>query len=515
MSIAARSRWSESNYPSPDMFEGTPPANLPALSQPAWFIDPINGNDNNDGATVGTALQTLTQLATRWGKGNTLLPNNGSLLAQPTVTVTLLNNNVPSDIPNFDVILGANAFGPTSLVFQGTVLSSTPIAGPVVVVPKNRMGNTPWQLQTTAPAAGLVTGGAGGNNIRIVDNSFSPAPIMWGWKVGVGAPDTVVVSEPLVFPGFGNLATDANRRLIASGNDFELQTFTMTNFGELRIGGVRQGQGTPRVIFMDLCLGTTPLPTIATSIVSDGTVDFYYYECLIFRRMDAVATLRNMFFVNSQFSLPGLGDNLMLALSSTWTGGVINTVTMLSDANAFYRFDMDIILESCTLGFLQPLIQFGTCGIFDAVPAPAIAPRGAINCSSPLVQLTILNDTTAFLWGGGAAGQNPGVGVSVGANRSMRYNAFQGLTPANITLTGSAGDFALQGQTSSFAPAPIVAGMPNMSTGVTGGVAPAPLSVATFVGPFVNSWLNLAAGQPAGFGGTAVNPAGNAWIIPV
>lgn len=41
-------------------------ASQPFITQSTWYVDPVNGNDTNDGATALTALQTPGELAKRW-----------------------------------------------------------------------------------------------------------------------------------------------------------------------------------------------------------------------------------------------------------------------------------------------------------------------------------------------------------------------------------------------------------------------------------------------------------------
>jgi hypothetical protein len=464
--------------------------NVPALDQPVWFIDPVNGNNNNDGSTAGTALKTLTELSRRWGKGNTLSPQNGSVLSPPTVTVNILNSTDPTDIPNFDVILGPSAFGGTQLLFKGTVLSATPLTGPFTVTTKNRATNTPagtpWALLTGAPAAGLVTGGANPTNIRLFD--ATGGGYFWAFKVAVSSPNAVNFSEPFTVPAIGSRLTNGNRFTPANGDNFELQTFTQINLGEMRIGGVRQGNSRPRVVFQDLGLGTTTLPTTVTSIVSDGVTEWYWYGCSIARSMDSFDTSREMFFENCAITLNNTGGPAM-SLSGLvfFDGGAHTFQTFPADA-AFYRLDMDVILEKCIIQTTAILtLEFGTCGIFDAVGIPGGIPA-TVSVAAPSVEVIKLQDTVGFLWGGGPTGQNPGFGVYVTGGKVFRYATFSGVTPANITITGALGDFALAAVAPLFNIAPPAFAPPSVT----------PLTAGSFV-----------ANANAGVGANTTGSAGN------
>src|SRR5579862_8109838 len=87
-------------------------------NQTVWFIDPVAGNDANNGLTSATALKTIAALATLWkgtaGGGRPQLnPSTGT-----TITITMLNNAPATDplAPILDVDLA----GGMTLVIQGT-----------------------------------------------------------------------------------------------------------------------------------------------------------------------------------------------------------------------------------------------------------------------------------------------------------------------------------------------------------------------------------------------------------
>jgi hypothetical protein len=87
------------------------------LKQPTWWIDPVAGDDENDGSTLGTALLTLDELARRWADGE--LPQ--------TTTVNIAPGTVTS--PNFEVTFRVKFtdfvrlwfVGQRTVLFSGTI----------------------------------------------------------------------------------------------------------------------------------------------------------------------------------------------------------------------------------------------------------------------------------------------------------------------------------------------------------------------------------------------------------
>lgn len=477
-------------------------AALADLQAPAWFVDPVNGLDSNNGFTAGSALQTLSAVANRWGKENVILPQNGTNTTPPTTTITILNNLPFNDLPNFDFILGSNQFGSTQVIFKGSILSATPLVGPTsIFTTKSRSTNTPWSILTGAPASTLITGGSGGRNIRIFDVSLNA--IMWGWKVNVGNVDAINVSEPFTQPNIGSRITNANRVILGGDDVFELQVIPTVNLGSFRVASERTGAAgnAPRVVFQDLCLGTATLPSEAFAFVGDGITDWYFYGCSIVRRIDAFTQFRNVFFENcyNNAPLPNAQATFQMSGLVMWDAGVWNNAFLISNPNGLLRFDMDFIFEESEVAVFGPVVEFGTCAVFDAIPFPGFV--GAITVTKgPLLCFT-LNDTTAAIWGGGSQGQNVGqYGVQVGPFSTFIYN--HGINPAtNFTLTGSLGDFAL-------------GSAPVQNQSYYPGVAGVNVT-ATQVAPLVNNtWVNLGTPQPVGFGGTAWDPFANAWILP-
>jgi hypothetical protein len=108
----------------------------PSLSQATWFIDPINGNDNNSGLTTTTALRTFKEYRRRVADGP-LLSNQ---------VVTIMSSLLSTDILDLDFLdtggFSLDVIGQTTVALAAqTILAYTPRAAAT---------NVPNQLTNTA-----------------------------------------------------------------------------------------------------------------------------------------------------------------------------------------------------------------------------------------------------------------------------------------------------------------------------------------------------------------------------
>jgi len=460
------------------------------LAQPTWFIDGSNStgvaSDSNTGTSASAPLLTLAELSNRWGKGNSLDPAGG------TVTVTIMSSATASQpTPDFDVILDNS----TVLLFVGLIQSTAPITGPFVVTVKDRTTNTPWKLQTGAPAANLVTNGAGPINMRLFDSTQNA--YFFGWfNDPVGSPNTVSFSEPMTFPGLGNQIGPGNRVTPVNGDTFVQQFLPQVNFGDMRIGGFREptpAANRPQIIFQDLCLSLSdPASTEPSSIETNAVVQWFYYGCVIPRSYEVNSSGGRFFYQNSFTG--GLANAGGIAFSnnsfSGYASGVLSNTNWQAQQNGFYTLDMDLILEASQTNILGPIVEIGTCGVFDSRAFPT--GDGIVSAGSFPVQFQgTLNDSTAAIWG-----VNPGFGIRTFAG--SLFEIAGGAPPANLTVTGTLGDFSVA---SGFGPA--TAFSPD---GVATANPPPGPNAVQVLGPFATTWANFTTPHPAGFGNNAINP---------
>lgn len=273
-------------------------------TQATWFIDPVNGNDENLGDTSGAAIKTWSQVRERLPKGN---------VSQNT-TFTILND-IPSSDP-FDV----SDWCPDSryvLTFTGTpsIISSGTLTAFTARVAST---NTPNQVTDTGRAswAAYVAGGymikmtsgnANGYCAYIAKNLGSNAARVSSFYDGVSfteavptTNDTYSIIKLTTVPVWNIGSNGAGRRYVFKNLDFYNSSQTPNyfsangiNFYNCRLyatpqiaGFIRyfnccaeyfQGYGGFALIFAGMCIGIasnayTEIERGQQFQVSDGTL---------------------------------------------------------------------------------------------------------------------------------------------------------------------------------------------------------------------------------------------------
>lgn len=152
--------------------------NAPALSQPTFVIDPVNGSDSQTGLTNATALKTFTEYRNR--------VKNGPLQANQTVTI--LSNLAATDTLDLELLdtgrFNLTVTGQTSVALAAqTITTYTPrviatntpnqLLPTVAITWTNFVGNGFFVVPTTGPAVGkqaivlLDTGGGPPTTARL------------------------------------------------------------------------------------------------------------------------------------------------------------------------------------------------------------------------------------------------------------------------------------------------------------------------------------------------------------
>jgi len=440
------------------------------LNQAAWFIDPVNGKDSNNGATPASAVQTFAEVSRRWGVGNVLAPPGN------TTTVTILSSLPATDPLDFNTGLAPDG----TLVFEGGPPAESPLpvaaAGPVRA--RNRATNTPWALPLTSAAGPFV-----GQRILDVTQSTPTAPAYFFGIKDEGA-DTLRISEPVTYPGVGNdLDPVANRFTPVASDSYVVQTLVSATPGAMTLAG-----DTGTVVFQDLSFGA-PFALIQ----SIGIQLFMYGVIGPFGSFVQLSSgfLNNV--INCLFRGP---IDWIVGSFNLFQAGCLLAhappVNFIVDISCTLRFDIDIIFQGLQGGatvLTGTRWLFGTCGIFDSTPGGPGGQNkngsGVYVTPSADAAVTLTDtDTTNQIWGAG----NAGAGITVGSNGTFSYDP--SVNPTPLSVTGTLGDFLLAGSNTSFAP-----------------------QTAAFpLGPFADSWANL-------FGATfpqhvAYDPIYNAWIAP-
>jgi hypothetical protein len=218
------------------------------MTQGAWFVDPINGNDANDGKTMATALKTDARRQVLWGGS---LP---TLLANPTA-VNYLSSPPSSDPVNFNVSIAGSA----GLLVQGT--RTTVATGTFTgVTVQNRGTQTPFSVTDAALPGGFtahvgrllrITSGArvnayarivkdlGGGSARISPfGTFSPTLFAFFSQVTPQMGDPYeIVTLPTIGLGNFNAALRSNLGVVNAAIPQNCVTFDSLNVnGNLQVG---------------------------------------------------------------------------------------------------------------------------------------------------------------------------------------------------------------------------------------------------------------------------------------
>lgn len=172
----------------------------------AWFIDPVGGNNNNDGLTDLTPIKTWLELVRRWG---TIAP----LLAQDT-TVTFLNDQ--PDLSDPVAVIGQQGQGSGSLLIKGSLTALPGGSGTFSEVDaRNRATGAKWTVQdlskpanfwaafvgclvhdTTANAFFWVEEDIGGSSARVSEPLTSSVDNPVPDYVAIVATDNYVILKP-------------------------------------------------------------------------------------------------------------------------------------------------------------------------------------------------------------------------------------------------------------------------------------------------------------------------------
>jgi hypothetical protein len=451
------------------------------LTQTSWYVDPTNGSDVNDGTTIGTAIKTVAELSSRWGKGNLLSPTGANTAPGVTITVNMLGHAPTTDPLNIDVVLDGNV----RLLFLGGVAVSTPLTV-TAVTQRNRATNTPWQF--------TATGG-----VTVAQRIFDSTVGAYFWTAKDLTANAWRLSEPCTKPTIGSLIADANQVAIANTDTFVLQTLYTLKLGSIRVMQIRTNSAGPpfgsALFFRDLDLTGDYCPELSTN--TSGTV----YECKFSKSiLPASGTFNNL--QNCCQPTGQLIRPLSGSLVRFYAGGYIGGgATGFSPTGSALQFAVDVLWQGTSLS----IVGSNRLGLFSAAIFDGVAGgNGGSNLAGHGLMVSSASSVTFFsnngggtvggpniskaLWGSGQAGG--GVGVASGS--TFAYVG-DGYVPSITGSIPGTNDFVLGTATSTYAP----------------------VGDGTYVGPTTNSWANLVAARGAGtgFGGNAVNPLNFASIL--
>jgi len=466
-SLGTTARWIKSNITS----NSASPSALTYLSQPNWFIDPINGNDANAGFPSSAPIKTLAELQRRWGINGTLNPTGG-------ICTVMIVNSLPSTDPLTRI---PNVLGGKILAFQGTPVQQSTGNITTATAPA---GNASWILNAA------FSGGIAANlerRLRITSGG-NAGNIVW-IKKDLGASNARVTEPANSFvPPVSNAGGFPTLGVIANGDAYAIETLPNITLA-CETANVDTNS---LIVFTDL--------TVASRGGFGCSGAVFFYDCLFntgftptaFPVAPALSVLCNCNAKTSGGNLGGVvaGPGSQIQV---FAGGSTSAHEVLAYgvSGGLLLVDMRAVAQDGGMGVVAGqggALLFGTARTYDATNHAINNPDGSglVVDPSGTVVVKQVDDTSTFIKGSGHSGH--GAFIASGGMLAMSATA-QG----NTTVTGTAGDFDLNAGTAT------VKSIDYTSNALTVAIA--------------QTWANLVAALPAGFGGTAVNIATNARIV--
>lgn len=379
-------------------------------AQTVWYLDPVNGDDANDGLTQSTAIKTRKELAQR--------------LTSPTViTGSALTVNVLNDVPAGDPFVVHPRYGTSPVVFgsvviqgqQPTTLFSGTLTGAVVPNPA-----TNQRASVTINGIDWATAGPGGTSLvgfrirRTTDNALS-----WVQAPG-GAADTAFCPRPT------NASTGSNAANWAIGNTIVVER--LTDWGDPFSFRWQQAYGFVQPRFIDLqCVNGA----------ADGLIES---EWCVFQGCEFSALRYNMIS----------GQNIACKL----TGSLIHSTSVGLDTSGCWLELAQIAqaaqislnhcscTQSLTLSRSSVLIENGL-EMWDWSGAALVADDN-VDC----------RQVSGTMWGTSAVAGSYGINVSAGYSR-VRYSAL----PNIIGALSPGQDVLINGNALAYAGLPYIHGV--------------------------------------------------------
>ncbi len=412
-----------------------------------WYIDATNGNDENDGqAAVSGAnnvgpLKTYAELAMRWNGGN-IRPTQ-IVVNYPTVTYCRVY--IRTSLPDTDPVYGACHLGTNAclwfvgqvetVLYTGTFSSvtarnpatnSATILGDTLLNPTTYL-NRRWRVTTAARVntMGFIAKDLGGNTFR---SSCPQLPYMMraaqanSWPIINGG----VQQDPQV-------------------NDTyqieQLTTISLGDFSNINIQGNPSGGGS-RIVFGELAIRQGGFA--GTCITLSDSFNCSFYSCEVSSYMILNGGILNELtncsllqgvYMNSglwQF-VSGMASNSIAGASGVYSiaGTVVLAGAFMCQAVNFKGCGL-MFIDGCVFDCPANTTNNGGCGVVigKAITAGVQQPHN----------MTTWCSIETRIWGSG----NAGSGIFVGAGCQLNYAA--GIVAA-ITITGTGGDFNLNGNT--------------------------------------------------------------------
>lgn len=377
--------------------------------QASWYVDPVNGNDGNTGASSSLALKTLGELFSRL---------NGIIL-NTAITVTVLNNVPSTDISYCKLTVGKNGSftmkGTSTTLYTGTATSRTNVA---------RATNTPPDLTDTAlSSAGAWTNYiARGNRVRLTSGASTPNAIAWPVK-DLGSKKARVSNWMVCNPTQATYLAVTND--ISTNDPFVIESLTKIDKLQLDVNVYDDESLTPKVVFQDLCFTNGVQGKNNTQF---GSSMVAFFGCDVgYTTFDGAFDLINcacgdgvLFFV--------IGSRAQLQI---YGGAALNSGLLI---NGTVIIDFGFLIQAYGINMTNPIYAWiGDVGIFDVTGAGIKVSGGGNN----IIMSAFLGSFA--IWGSG----NSTYGMTVSGGNFVGFGTFTG-----ASITGTTGNVGVGPSTS-------------------------------------------------------------------
>lgn len=384
------------------------------LQRNDWYIDSAGGNDENDGLTAATAIQTGLELYRRWGAKNLVSQLNDS---NYSINIHILNDIIKPDMLILDCVVS----GDTEIRILGegtTTASSGTLTG---VTAENQTTNQAWQITDSSVATWTP-----GKRIRFTSGTANGA-ITWVAK-NLGSNAARVSNTALNTEiSFGVVPVN---KTPAIGNTYVIENLTKLNLGYMHIeqaGNTIDFGANINFIDLELQAHGTNLHVIHAPKDFNNTI-ITFYQCSFVGNIESYGIC----FANC------LWTAFPVLRKSTFVYGGLTLNTFVEwQAQEEGQIQNDMYVQGGQGIIVGGVCTMGNCAVFDTV-AGAVNPGHAIQVGSPGTLDTNIGPAMLKLsgrvWGSGALL----TGIRVAAGSVVEA----GIAP---TITGTAGDFRLGG----------------------------------------------------------------------
>lgn len=398
-------------------------------AQASWFVDPLNGNDQNPGTASGSPLQTKAELARRFG--GTWSPK----LDNVAMVVTYLTPDTTDDDP----ALFAPTLGDSSSFTQIASLPAAGFTGTLgTVTAKNVAGNAALRSTFTVTTGAITAGMMLVNATRGNSRAFVQRNVSGGtWQI----------SQPLAPFVTGSFPSPTNVDTWATGD--AITGYALTNVNIPRVAGQVVDLDSPFTnghylrqlnVWDPDNVGLSPCNV-------DANVVPYFIECSANRLCTlagsgqaAQATFMNFFTSALLFAQANTANGVLVA-GGVLSGGFLGGGTIEHDTLIGAAFTAsDSQFGEVFVDAAVTLTTQGNCSALNA--AGIFFGAGTLNVASGVMGYSNESAVTTFPLSGGLALRGVATGYSNATSAGVVTVHKVALSAANLDAAAGATGFS-------------------------------------------------------------------------